>query len=206
MKITSRHRDHPEYATLTLHNDRVVSRLVPAPTSYEISTSPSHGTQVTVRDLFGNMPVRVKQRALSAESGSDHSKAWQELKRGVVALLLAWSKPCTVRVRDAETLSRDLSLSSNHPSVSTALTEKSLNQLQGQRYKSDIRDKLPVLLKSGLAAHETRHKWVPVSATTSSISIKGMICLDAAPTKQCQFISFGISPCSAERGHTSSMR
>jgi DNA mismatch repair protein MLH3 len=147
------------------------------------------------------MPVRVKQRAFAIASGGDDEKAWHELKHGIAALLLAWLKPCAVNVRDLNSESRKIHLSASHPSISHTLTEKSLKQLTGQRVKYDLKDMLPVLFQSNLAPAESRARWVPVSATSSTISIKGLICLDPAPTRACQFISLGIHPCITNDGY-----
>ncbi|KAK4541269.1 hypothetical protein LTR36_008185 [Oleoguttula mirabilis] len=199
--VTSRHTGYQEHATLTMHHGKVIARQAPAAPTHHMTLSNSGGTRVTVRDLFGNMPVRVKQRALSSNLGVADEKAWQELKRGVVATLLAWPRPCTVKLRDVDASNRSLTLSSSHPSVSAALTARSLNQLDGAYSKFDLRDALPLVFQAGLAPAESRQSWVPVSTSTLSINIKGAICLEPLPTRQCQFISVGIHPCSPTRGH-----
>lgn len=201
ISVTSRHMAHDEHATLTFHHGKVAARHVPAPLGHELLMSTQCGTSVTVRDLFGNMPVRVKQRALSSIVGAGDEKAWQELKCGVVALLLAWPKPCKVKLRDSEVDNRIVNLSAHHPAVSTALTEKSLHQLGGAVVKSDIRDALPMLFQAGLASAESRQSWVPISTSTLSMAVRGAISLEPVPTKHCQFISIGIRPCSATSGH-----
>lgn len=200
LSITSHCAGHDEHATLTIHRGKVTARQSPAPPSHEITLSTSSGTRVIVRDLFGNMPVRVKQRALASDAGVEDERNWQELKRGVAALMLAWPKPCSVRLQDSRIESRVLSLHGNHPTLASALTEKSLNTLAGRKARFDLADALPVLYQAGLASTESRLSWVPMSASTATLSIRGAICLDPAPTKQCQFISIGIHPCSAASG------
>ncbi|TKA23410.1 hypothetical protein B0A50_07286 [Salinomyces thailandicus] len=200
LSITSRSAQSDECATLTTHHGRVIARHIPAPASDEL-TAVSHGTRVIVRDLFGNMPVRVKQRALAAGVSNEDEKAWRELKRGIAGLLLAWPKPCAVKLRDPEHLDRNVSLSGTHPAISTALTEKSLNQLSGGNVKYDLRDALPVIFQAGLAPQESRASWIPISTSTSSIAIKGVICAQPAPAKLCQFLSIGIHACSNAKGH-----
>ena len=197
LSITSLQDKHNKRATLTIHQGEVIGRKVLASPTENFSLSILHGTSVTVRDLFGNMPVRVKQRALAADAGSADLKAWLELKRGVVALLLAWRGPCSVRLRNINVDSKVLHLSGQHPSLNADLTEKSLKQLAGKATTFELKDAVPVLFQAGLAPPESRSKWVPVSASTSKLSVKGVICLDPAPTKQCRFISIGIHPCAA---------
>ena len=201
LTVTSKHADSLEAATLSIHQGKAIARHVPAPQSHGMTLSPNSGTRITVRDLFGNMPVRVKQRALAADSGGDDEKAWQELKSGLVALLLAWMRPCSVKLRDLNYKGRHINLAALHPSVNHALTEKSLNELAGRSTKFDLKDVLPILFQANLAPTESRRKWIPLSAASSVISVKGSICLDPAPTKNCQFVSLGLHPCGSKDGH-----
>lgn len=188
-------------AGLTLHQGKVIARRRPESATSPAAPTQEVGTNVAVRDLFGNMPVRIKQRALASEAGFEDDRSWYELKRGVVSLLLAWPKPCSVRLRDTNADSRTVTISGHHSGAPNALTMKSLVQLAGKNIKSDLRDALPILFQSGFAHADTRSKWIPLSASTSAISLKGLICLDPAPTKQCQFLSIGITPCSTTLGH-----
>ena len=189
-----------ECATLTLHQGQIIARNLPAPPGHELFHV-AHGTRVAIRDLFGNMPVRVKQRALAGATSSDEERAWNELKRGVVALLLAWPNPCAVKLRSAEKGDKYVSLHSSHPNVSAALTERSIRQLSGKAFEYDLRDALPLVFQAGLAPYETRAQWVAFSTSAGTITVKGLICLNPAPTKLCQFISIGIHPCSRLGGH-----
>ncbi|KAK4920890.1 DNA mismatch repair protein [Elasticomyces elasticus] len=196
LSITSRHEDHHHHATIVLHHGNVVARHVPAPQSHELTTL--LGTRVTVRDLFGNMPVRVKQRATTEASNSETERAWLELKRGIAALLLAWPKSCAVRLSDVNDTSRTASF--GRTAVDAALTEKTLNVLEGKAMKRDIRDGLSMLCQAGLSTQESRHNWVPVSADAADMSVKGAMCLVPAPNKHCQFLSIGIYPCASGTG------
>ncbi|KAK1825525.1 DNA mismatch repair protein [Friedmanniomyces endolithicus] len=199
LSITSRHREHHDHATLVIHRGSILARHIPAPQSHELAMGP--GTHIAVRDLFGNMPVRVKQRASAEAGGADDQRAWQELKHAVVALLLAWPAPCGVRIRGVNCEPRTLSLSGRNSAINGALTEKTLNQLVGKPMKSDFRDALPILFQAGITSPDSRHKWVPVSASAQGVCVRGAICLDPAPTKQCQFVSIGIRPCDSGSDH-----
>ncbi|KAK0861429.1 DNA mismatch repair protein [Friedmanniomyces endolithicus] len=199
LSITSRHREHHDHATLVIHCGSLLARHIPAPQSHELDMG--HGTHVAVRDLFGNMPVRVKQRASAEAGGADDQRTWQELKHAVVALLLAWPAPCAVRIKDVNCEPRTLSLSGRNSAINGALTEKTLNQLVGKAVKSDFRDALPILFQAGITSPKSRHKWIPVSASAQGVCVRGAICLDPAPTKQCQFVSIGIRPCDSGSDH-----
>lgn len=202
LSIRSTTADGKESASLTIHQGKAIARQLPKPRRTNQSAPDAVGTQVTVRDLFGNMPVRVKQRVLSRDGKNVDEHAWQQLKHGIVALLLAWPKPCAVRLRDTDHSNRIGQLAGFHSAVNPALTEKSLKQLDGQTSTFDLRDQLPILSQAGLATIDSRANFIPISAAAINVSVKGLICLDPAPSKQAQFISIGIHPCSASAGHS----
>ncbi|KAK0313877.1 DNA mismatch repair protein [Friedmanniomyces endolithicus] len=199
LSITSRHREQHDHATLVVHRGSVLARQIPAPQSHELAMR--HGTHVAVRDLFGNMPVRVKQRPSAEMGGADDQRAREELKHGIVALLLAWPGPCAIKLKDVNCDSRTLLLSGRNSALNGALTEKTLNQLVGKAVKPEVKDALPILFQAGITSPESRHKWIPVSASAQGVSLRGAICIDPAPTKQCQFISVGIRPCDPGSDH-----
>ncbi|OQO02967.1 hypothetical protein B0A48_11250 [Cryoendolithus antarcticus] len=158
----------------------------------------THGTEVVVKDIFGNMPVRLKQRALSHDVGRTHDlKIRASIKHSLVALLVAWKRPCIIKLYGAEEASSTVTLSTSHHTTSAVLTEKSLNRLDGIGARFDMRDALSVVFQAGLAEHSTRTKWVPVSASTLRITVRGMICTEPAASKTCQFVSMGPRPCNA---------
>lgn len=201
LSLTSTTQNQGTAAVLTMHQGRVVARHRTATTPSFVALGQEAGTSVSVRDLFGNMPVRIKQRALTSKTGAQDEKIWHELKHNIVALLLAWPMPCSVKLRDLNAESRTMTISGHHHGASNALTAQRLDQLAGKGAKSSIRDALPILFQSTFAAADSRNRWVPLSASTSSIALKGMICLDPAPTRQCQFLALGITPCSTASGH-----
>jgi len=202
VSITSRHSTQATSATMIMHQGRVVARHLPSLPVHELAAFGTHGTRVTVNDLFGNMPVRMKQRALlSAQGTSTDDRAWFELKRDVLALLLAWKTPCAVKLRDSEHHNRNLTLSGSHSTVSSALTERNLNTLHSNAARYDLRDAFPLLFQAGFAPFNSRPRWEPVSASTSKLSCHGLICLDPSPSRLCQFVSIGIQPCSSTSGH-----
>lgn len=201
LTVMSRHCQHSSLNTLTLHRSKVIARLVPAPPQQAIHGLPSHGTRVTVRDLFGNMPVRVKQRAMVAEESAESEKNWHSLKKGISALLIAWRSPVNVRITDAETGQRGFNLNPVQNLPSSVLTESNVNAI-GQRSPSlDAGRVLSTFVKAGYTTFEAKDRWIPAFASTLTISLRGLISLEPAPNKTAQFISIGISPCTDESGH-----
>ncbi|KAJ9642348.1 DNA mismatch repair protein [Coniosporium tulheliwenetii] len=187
LTITSHHHFHRSTNTVILHRAQVISRMLPSPASHEIGFR-EHGTRVTVRDLFGNMPVRVKQRALVSDEKTKSERQWENLKRDVVGLLLAWNRPVTVRVCDAEK-TKNLVLSTAQRDVETRPSALALSAMLG------------LLTQSAHISSDDRSTWVPISAATADISIKGAISLEPAPSKYCQFMSIGIEPIYAHASH-----
>ncbi|WPG98544.1 Hypothetical protein R9X50_00133600 [Acrodontium crateriforme] len=181
-----------EQATVILHQGRVVNRHVPSLPVHRLHTPENRGTKATVRDLFGNMPVRIKQRDLNLSVSSGTAKMWQILKLKIVALLLAWPKGCAIRLLDGETDDVIMVINGSRPGMSGELTEKALENLEGKRPKLDVRDSLSFLFQGRLVTQQSRYNWIPVSAFMPQISLRGTICLDPSPNKQTQFINIGI--------------
>ncbi|KAK8433640.1 DNA mismatch repair protein [Phyllosticta citricarpa] len=164
LTITSRHRLHRSYNSITLHRSQVISRQTPAQHGLG-----EHGTRVIMRDLFGNMPQ------------------WESLKKSLTALLLAWQQPITLVVRDE---SRSLRVNAHRQNdVSTA------------KVHAQLRPLLSILSQTLYITPDEWSSWVPASASTKSISVKGAISLEPAPSKSLQFISLGIHPIQVEDGH-----
>lgn len=203
LSITSQHMAEDISATMVMHQGRTIARHLPSLPANDLAAFGTHGTRVSVNDLFGNMPVRVKQRALlSAQGSSTDDRIWLDLKRDVSALLLSWNMPCSVKLRDSDASHRNVTMAGSHSTVSSTLTERNLNTLHGKAVRYDLRDAFPLLFQAGLAPLESRTRWVPVSASTSKLVCHGLVCLDPSPTRLCQFVSIGVHPCSSFSGHS----
>ena len=174
MVITSHHHQHHSHNTLSLHKSEVVSRQLPAPAQQYLSHS-DHGTRVTVRNLFGNMPVRIKQRAMVFEKQG--RVEWENLKSSVILLCLAWPINVALTLRDFATNQRMVIRGSSkfEPKTETSRVCRILSQ-------------------SSFISVAEKSSWVSVGASTSSLDISGTICLDPSSTKHAQFISFNVQP------------
>jgi DNA mismatch repair protein MLH3 len=180
MTIVSRHHEHRSYNMVTFHHSKPIDRQLPAPPQHEVHGK--CGTRVTVRNLFGNLPVRVKQRAVLAEDKAEHDRLWKVLEREVISLLLSWRGQLSLRIRDM------------HGKTFINFSSTARTSEAAEPHSSWLSYTLNVLTQANYILHNEWSSWIPVSASTSLISIKGAISLDPAPSKCVQFISFGIRP------------
>jgi DNA mismatch repair protein MLH3 len=175
--------------------------MMPAPAQHAIRTTTGHGSRISVRDLFGNMPVRVKQRAIIDEGGLETERQWLALKVGLVSLLLPWNRRVVLKVTDSENSAKTISINTGAQFIPNALSERNLNILTQKMSELDQSTVLSILCQSGVISNDSKNSWVPVSASTSSVTIKGIMSLEPAPSRAAQFMSIGIIPCLDENRH-----
>lgn len=179
LSITSHHHRYRSYNALKMHQSRVISRQLPAP-PHQYLPSFDHGTRVSVTDLFGNMPVRVRQRAISAEKYGGNSKEWEALRRDVVILLLAWPLGVSMTLREVGTGQK------------MVIRRTAANPAPGLNLDvSNIRN---ILSQATLITASGRSSWVPIAASTARFRITGAISLEPSATKNVQYAAFGIQP------------
>ncbi|KAK0106812.1 DNA mismatch repair protein [Cadophora gregata] len=185
VSMTSHHHLHRSHNSLTLHKSAVVSRQVPAPEQQHLTSS--QGTRVTVRDLFGNMPVRVKQRALAAEKERGHFKDWEMLRRDIIGLLLPWPRDVVVSIRDSQT---------NHKMT---VRPSSMPFQYGRMSRTSVCN---ILAQASFISHNQKTSWISVHASTPELEISGAISMEPIANKHVQFLSFGIHPILASDGQS----
>ncbi|EAW25476.1 putative DNA mismatch repair protein (Mlh3) [Aspergillus fischeri NRRL 181] len=179
LTVISHHVRHNSTNSVIFHHSTPIARLIPAPSSHHLSSS-SHGTRVTVNDLFGNMPVRVKSRALALQKPDEFERQWDDLRRLLVSLILA-SDHLTKLV------------------VSTAGKERKL-MIRSHAGRQEIRGDLDIkritsiLTQAGLIESPNSGSWNSVSASVPGISLRAAVSLVPSPTRKVQFISIGIDP------------
>lgn len=179
LTVTSRHLRHQSTNAVIFHHATPIARLIPAPIQQSLRFS-GHGTCVTVNDLFGNMPVRVKSRALALQKPDELEREWEDLKQLLVGLALADDK-----------LTK---LVSSDGSRGRKITIRPRSQGQRMESELDVSRTSSILSQAGLINFHNPDCWNAVSACVPDFSIHAAICLVPSPTKRVQFISLGMAP------------
>ncbi|KAI5864067.1 hypothetical protein GGS23DRAFT_562754 [Durotheca rogersii] len=189
LSVTSHHHEYHSHNSIQIRNAAVLARHTPSLPEQRLLSFP-HGTRVTVRDLFGSMPVRVKQRAIDAERGA-HARDWERLRRALVALLLAWPGHVSLSVRD----------SVDRRSLAIRIPEES-SGLEGEKGGSlSLAARVSrTLFQAQLSDDNCRDAWVPLQATAGQTSIVGAVSLVPIASRHIQFISLGVRPVSNDHG------
>ncbi|KAG8413503.1 DNA mismatch repair protein [Metarhizium acridum] len=172
LTATSHHRHHASQASLSVHNGKVLARHVPALPDQRFELF-SHGTRISIRNLFGSMPVRVKQRGLLFSDRVRLDREWESLMRDVAGLLLPWPTEVSIFLREANT-QREQRLRSGNNEFASRISR--------------------IFTQSGLAGSEDAGSWVPVSASCRRVRIKGAISTNPVATRRSQIMSLGIQP------------
>lgn len=189
LTLTSHHIGHESTNSLIFHHSKPIARLIPAP-SHEVLRSASHGTSVTVNDLFGNMPVRVKSRAIALQKPGELDREWDNLRNSLLSLLLANPQISKLVLIDAEK-GKQISI---RPTPSTPA-----NHLDGKS-PFDIGRIGSILAQSGLISPRDWAHWHEISASVPGLTVRAAISLQASPTQKMQFISLGNEPVLSRNG------
>ncbi|CAG8891150.1 unnamed protein product [Penicillium egyptiacum] len=183
--VTSRHVCHECTNSIILHHSTPVARLTPAPLHHALRFS-GHGTSVTVNDLFGNMPVRVKSRALTLQRPDELEREWDHLRSSLVSLLLAHHQFTKLALHDGERNKR-MSIRLGTASMPEA-------RISHDEKEFDLKRIGLILTQSGLITPQNFDAWHGISASVSDLIVRGAISLQPSPSRKCQFISLGKEP------------
>jgi DNA mismatch repair protein MLH3 len=191
LTITSHHYAHRSHNLVSFHHGQPIERQTPASAHNHVFAK--HGTRVTVRNLFGNMPVRVKQRTLVADQKMEQQRLRQVLERETVGLLLSSQSSVSLKIRDG-----DNKTIANFNTLNAAVAGHTQKAATGKPTSAHLSSVLQIMTQANYIAVDEWASWVPVSASAPAVSVKGAISLEPAPNKYTQFISVGIRPLSAE--------
>ncbi|KAJ4311860.1 DNA mismatch repair protein [Neodidymelliopsis sp. IMI 364377] len=193
LTITSHHHAYRSHNSISFHHSQLVERQVPSAAHSYVHNM--HGTRVTARNLFGNMPVRVKQRSMVMDQRTEHQRLRDALKRDVAGLLLSWQGAVSLKIRDGD------NKTIVNFNTSNAVVGETHSAATGRPRSAHLALLLRVLTQANYIAIDEWDSWVPASASTSTLTIKGAISIEPSPSKFVQFISFGLRPLSSEHGH-----
>ena len=195
LTLTSRHRSYTSLSTIIFHHSRPAARLVPAPSHHQLKCR-DHGTKVIVQNLFGSMPVRIKQRALELNTRSGGEKEWELIRRNITGILLAWHVPISLSISG---LGKEQRLFFRAPMQGKRRLSADCNLTE---YKSFDLSLLRNILIQGMQLDRTDwDMWVKTSAETPFITIRALFSLRPYPTKHIQFISLGVQHINHKDGY-----
>ncbi|KAL8718715.1 MAG: hypothetical protein Q9225_004179 [Loekoesia sp. 1 TL-2023] len=192
LTITSHHCANRSTATLIFHHARPAARLVPAPSHYQLLHR-EHGTKVEVHDLFGNMPVRVKQRSSALTNKKEHVREWESLRKSLIGSLLAWPIPVDAVIKDTEA-NRKITVKSKFTDSKDVPGGKLISR------PLDLPWICSLLSQAGYIEPDNWDTWIKTSARTPYVTIRGAFSLQPVETKRIQFISLGIRHLRADTG------
>jgi DNA mismatch repair protein MLH3 len=190
LSVASKHQEFRSTNRITFHRTKTLSRITPVTQSEGIRFC-DHGTKVSVRDLFGNMPVRVKHRSLNEQTSSGQERNWELLKISLLAYLLSWPEEISLKLCDIDSgrsmsiIGRDSDVSKQKQNIFNTTSPRISNILSQSIY-------------AVLCSDQT---WIPASASSRSLSVKGVIGLQPSPSRSLQFITIGILPLLPQFGH-----
>lgn len=185
LTVTSRHIRHECTNSIIFHNSTPVARLTPAP-PHQVLRFPGHGTSVTVNDLFGSMPVRVKSRYLALQRPDELEREWENLRNSLVSLLLANPQLSKLVLFDVEKGKR--------LSVRPAGSVISDGRISSGSREFDLKRIESIFTQSGLIIPQHLGSWHEMSASVADLTVRGAISLQPSPTRRAQFISLGKQP------------
>ncbi|OAA57645.1 vacuolar protein sorting protein [Niveomyces insectorum RCEF 264] len=182
LSVVSRCRGHDAQNALIVHNSNVLRRYVPLPSGMKMAAPTPQGTSVSVRDLFGCMPVRARLRPSPGSPAA--SREWDDLVRAVTALLLAWPRDVVVTICDE----------------SGTMTRRTL-RTEGSAHGRDdnVARTTKLLAQARLCdAPGAAASWVRIGAAVPGATVCGCVCLVPAASKRAQFLRIGVEPLSQE--------
>ncbi|CAG8149664.1 unnamed protein product [Penicillium salamii] len=190
LTLTSHHAAHEATNSMIFHHSQPIARLIPAPPHHALRSA-SHGTAVTVNDLFGNMPVRVKNRAISLRKAGEIDREWDNLRNILVSLVLANSQVSRLVLLDTEK-SKRISI---RPSTSSPPANPTIG---GDAF--DFRRIGSILNQCGLIGPHAWKYWHELSASVPDLTVRAAVSLQASPSRKMQFISLGKEPLVSRNG------
>ena len=160
--------------------------MCPVPAHMQLE-SRAHGTKVAVHDLFGNMPVRVRQRPADESDVRLREKEWNFICQVVTGMILALGKPILFTMKGADKVHK------YRVKTLTRTTQRMLHQSNSSGTSSSFDASIieSTLIQGVKLEPETWSTWIRTSGRTSAITVRAVVSLDPSPSKQLQFLALG---------------
>lgn len=191
LSLSSRHVLEQSESNIIYHYSRVLTRQQNV-SEQERKVRARNGTTVVARDMFGNLPVRVKQRAAHFGLADNVERALDRLKMQITALTLAWPKPVRIVVSDHQGQQRRRFAVGKQALAGGHGQHPAIESYKTSPFRLD--HICTLIANTGYIDPTSFGSWTSVSARTSQIFVRAAINLEPAPSKQIQFISLGIQP------------
>ncbi|KIW72676.1 hypothetical protein PV04_00854 [Phialophora macrospora] len=185
LSIASQHQFESSASRLVFHRGVAITRQIRM-CKEEVGLS-RQGTNVVVHNLFGDVPVRLKQLSLRYSSTPETERAFDRVKKMLVGYLLACPRVVEMRFTVKGEKQHSLRCSSSQ----LADTPFSLESTVSILFQSKI-----------LGTLDTK-QWRLASVRTSHFSIQAAISTEPSPSKAAQFISVGQVPIWRSKGANS---
>lgn len=143
-----------------------------------------NGTVVVVHNLFGDIPVRLKQLSLRYSSSSETVKAFDRIKEMLVGYLLACPRSIDLRF----CLQGEKQNNFRHSTARPGSNQFSISSI------------VPVLFSAKLLTTTDMKHWRSASVRTSQVSIRAALSTEPSPSKNAQFLSIGPFPIRRDQG------
>ena len=141
------------------------------------------------------MPVRVKQRPVGEAGSRTREKEWNLLCKHITGIVMAWSCPVIISMKGPD---KDQNFRIRPPNLPPSSTKK---LKEGPSKSFDI-DLIRTTLMQAMGIDPSGwDRWIRTSARTPFITIRAVISLEPAPSKDIQFICLGIHHVSYDDGY-----
>jgi DNA mismatch repair protein MLH3 len=159
--------------SLTMHHSRRLNHNTEQ--SQDEATLPYPGTRVTVRNLFGNVPVRYKAYSQEFNNHVRIGNHFSDLKTRLVGYLLAQRNPPNLRLCHDET-----SLRFKYKHTPLDLNDSSFS----------VSSVSSIIRQAQLLPPDALPKWTAVSARSGTLCVRAAFGSILLPTQRAQFITF----------------
>ena len=150
---------------------------------------------MSVQDLFGNMPVRVKQRPADEAGLRVREREWVSLCKHITGIILAWHCPITLTMK-ATGRAQVFRIKCQ------SLQQDSMSRLAPKAHRSFDSVLIRSILSQGTGVDPSGwDSWIKTSARTPFTTIRAVISLEPAPSKDIQFMCLGIHHISHGHGY-----